>query len=78
VVTTLPQHRTAREKVASESARIAVARAQAHAARKADPEPVAEPVTPAATSDEPTTSAAAWRRRCRQIREEIDAERNQA
>lgn len=77
-MTTLPRHRTPREKAALESARIAVARAEAHAARKADPEPVPEPVLPAVTSDEPTTSAVAWRRRCRQIREEIDAERSQA
>jgi hypothetical protein len=77
-VTTTYRHRTPREKAALESARIAVARAQARAARTADPEPVAETVMPAATSDEPTTSAAAWRRRCRQIREEIDAERSQA
>jgi len=76
-VMTTYRHRTRRERAASESARIAVARAQAHAARSADPEPVAGPVLSVATSDEPTTSAAAWRRRCRQIREELDAERDQ-
>jgi hypothetical protein len=77
-VTTLPRHRTPREKAALESARIAIARAQVHAACKVELEPVAETVMPAATSDEPATSAAAWRRRCRQIREEIDAEHDQA
>lgn len=72
------RHRTPREKAALASAQTAVARAQAHAARAVEPDPVPEPVMPAVTSDEPTTSAAAWRRRCRQIREEIDAERDPA
>lgn len=68
------RHRTPREKAALESARIAVARAQAHAARKPDPV-VAAPAAPVEVpvSEEPSSSAAAWRRRCRQIREEIEA-----
>jgi hypothetical protein len=80
-VTTQYRHRTARERAASESAQIAVARAQAHV-QGAVPEvepvaPVAPPPTPPrfVPQEESTSSAAAWRRRCREIREEIDAER---
>jgi hypothetical protein len=76
------RHRTARERAALESAQKAIARAQAHV-RQAVPEvesvaPTAPPPTAPrfVPQEESTSSAAAWRRRCRQIREEIDAERS--
>jgi membrane-associated protease RseP (regulator of RpoE activity) len=71
-MTTQYRHRTARERAASESAQVAVARAQAHV-RSAEPEvepdvSAAPPPTPRfVPQEESTSSAAAWRRRCREI-----------
>lgn len=62
-MTTLPRHRTARERAAQQSAAAAVARAWAHTQPPAEPEP--EPWPPSPT---------AWRARCAAIRAQLDAE----
>ncbi|MDG4832404.1 hypothetical protein O7627_24295 [Solwaraspora sp. WMMD1047] len=63
-MTVLPRHRTVRERAAQAAAAAAIARAQAHH-RPPDPDPW--PTWP--------PSPAAWRRRCHQIRRDIEAER---
>lgn len=81
-MTAVTRHRTPRERQASESARIAGERAQANAERKTAPEP-RQPVEPVpvdrARSErlevEAISPTTAWRRRCVEIREEIEREK---
>lgn len=66
-MTPLPPHRTPGERRAAASAATAIARAQAHL-RPPPPDP-----DPWDGAWPPTPTA--WRLRCRQIREELDADR---
>ena len=65
----LPPHRTARERRAQASAQAAIARARAHV----KPPPAADPDDPWAGAWPPTP--AAWRTRCRDIRHQIERDR---
>ncbi|GIJ10753.1 hypothetical protein ACFFMR_18985 [Micromonospora andamanensis] len=69
-MSTLPRHRTPGERRAQQSAQAAIARAQA----RATPPPAPDPTDPWAGAWPP--SPAAWRTRCRQIRQEAEENRH--